>query len=70
MKYILRVIQSEAPKNAKRQDVSKAIELVDLTIQLHVWMACRFWTPQRRESYVAVHTRTLAILDDFGDIAS
>lgn len=69
IEYTLRIIQSEAPKHTL-QDVSLAIELVVLTIQLHVWMACRFWTPQRRESHMAVHARALAILDDFGDITS
>lgn len=70
MEYTLRIIQSEIPKHTLQRYLSQATELVVLTIQLHVWMACRFWTPQRRESHMAVHARAFTILNDFGDITS
>ena len=44
---------------------SALAELVILTIQLHVWMACRFWAPQRQESHLAVLSRACDILVTF-----
>lgn len=69
LEYSLRTIQSQASPNELREHGSPAVELVLLTIQLHLWMACRFWTPQRRESHLAVVSRACSILDAFQNIA-
>lgn len=69
LEYSLRMIQSQVSKNEQRERSSQAVELVLLTVQLHLWMVCRFWTPQRRESHLAVVSRACSILYDFEDIA-
>ena len=70
LEYSLRTIQSQVSKNELRECSAPAVELVLLTIQLHIWMACRFWTPQRRESHVAVVSRACSILDALQNITT
>jgi hypothetical protein len=66
LEYVLRVIQSQVSKKVSHCHTAAAAELVILAAQLHVWMACRFWTPQRRESHLAFVSRASSILDTFG----
>jgi hypothetical protein len=63
LEYTLRVLQSRVSKEESQRDTSAAAELIVLTAQLHVWMACRFCTPQRRESHLAFVSRASSILD-------
>jgi hypothetical protein len=70
LEYSLRTIQSQVSEKASRKHSAPAVELVLLTIQLHLWMACRFWTPQRQESHVAVVSRACSILDTFQNITA
>lgn len=70
LEYSLRTIQSQVSENDPRECSAPAVELVLLTIQLHLWMACRFWTPQRRESHVAVVSRACSILDTCQNITA
>ena len=70
LEYSLRTIQSQVSENEPREHSAPAVELVLLTIQLHLWMACRFWTPQRRESHLAVVSRACSILDTFKNITT
>jgi hypothetical protein len=70
LEYSLRTIQSQVSENELRERSAPAVELVLLTIQLHVWMACRFWTPQRRESHLAVVSRACSVLNTFQNIAA
>lgn len=70
LEYSLRTIQSQVSENELRERSAPAVELVLLTIQLHLWMACRFWTPQRRESHLAVVSRACSILDNFQNITT
>ena len=64
LEYSLRMIQSGASMMGQTNGSALA-ELVILTIQLHVWMACRFWAPQRQESHLAVLSRACDILVTF-----
>ena len=70
LEYSLRTIQSQVRENELRERSAPAVELVLLTIQLHLWMACRFWTPQRHESHLAVVSRACSILDTFQNITT
>jgi hypothetical protein len=70
VEYSLRTIQSQVSKNELRDRNALAVELVLLVVQLHLWMASRFWTPQRRESHLAVVSRACSIIDAFQDIAT
>jgi hypothetical protein len=63
LEYTLRVLQSRVSKEESQRDTSAAAELIILTAQLHVCMACRFCTPQRRESHLAFVSRASSILD-------
>jgi hypothetical protein len=67
LEYALRIIQSEVAKERGPScHTAAAAELTILAVQLHVWMLCRFWTPQRRESHLACITRASSILDERG----
>lgn len=68
LEYTLRVIQSQISKDRSQNHSTAAAELTILTAQLHVWMACRFWTPQRRETHLAFMLRAASIFDTFDDI--
>lgn len=70
LEYSLRTVQSHVAKNELREPSASAVELVLLTVQLHTWMFCRFWTPQRRESHLAVVSRACSILDTFRDLTT
>lgn len=69
LEYALRVIQSQVSKEESQCHTFAAVELTILAAQLHVWMACRFWTPQRRESHLAFLSRASSIFDSFSDIS-
>jgi hypothetical protein len=67
LEYALRTIQSEVAKEKEPPcHTAAAAELTILAVQLHVWMVCRFWTPQRRESHLAFTLRASSILDECG----
>jgi hypothetical protein len=67
LEYSLRAIQSHAFHEKLPCLVIAGVELTIWAAQLHVWMACRFWTPQRRETHLALVSRARVILDAFGD---
>jgi hypothetical protein len=67
LEYSLRAIQSHAFQEKLPCLVIAEVELTAWAAQLHVWMACRFWTPQRRETHLALVSRARVILDAFGD---
>jgi hypothetical protein len=67
LEYSLRAIQSQAFQEKLPCLVIAGVELTIWAAQLHVWMACRFWTPQRRETHLALVSRARVILDAFGD---
>jgi hypothetical protein len=67
LEYSLRAIQSSAFQEKLPCLVIAGVELTIWAAQLHVWMACRFWTPQRRETHLALVSRARVILDAFGD---
>jgi hypothetical protein len=67
LEYALRITQSEVAKEREPPcHTAAAAELTVLAVQLHVWMVCRFWTPQRRESHLACISRASSILDERG----
>ena len=68
LEYALRVMQSQVSAEKTQSHNTAASELVVLAVQLHVWMASRFWTPQRRESHLAFVSRASLILDSLDDI--
>ena len=68
LEYALRVTQSGISKGELQCHTTAAAELVILAAQLHVWMACRFWTPQRQESHLAFVSRASSVLDAFSGI--
>lgn len=65
LEYTLRVLQSGVSNEESQSHTTAATELVILAAQLHVWMACRFWTPQSRGSHIAFVSRASLILDTF-----
>lgn len=67
LEYSLRTIQSQACQEKSPCRAVAGVELMIWAAQLHVWMACRFWTPQRRETHLALVSRSCIILDEFGD---
>jgi hypothetical protein len=68
LEYNLRVMQSRVSNEESQCCITAAAELIILAVQLHVWMACRFWTPQRQESHLAFLSRASMILDTFSGI--
>jgi hypothetical protein len=68
LEYALRVVQSQISKDESQCHTTAAAELAILAVQLHVWIACRFWTPQRRETHLAFMSRAALILETFEDI--
>jgi hypothetical protein len=68
LEYALRVIHSGISKGELQCHTTAAAELIILAAQLHVWMACRFWTPQRQESHLALVSRASSVLDAFSGI--
>jgi hypothetical protein len=67
LEYSLRAIQSQVFKEKPPCLLVAGVELTIWAAQLHVWMACRFWTPQRRESHLALVSRARIILAAFDD---
>lgn len=63
LEYALRVTHARVRKLENSQAMSLPTELVISAAQIHVWMASRFWTPQRRESHLALITRACNLLD-------
>lgn len=68
LEYSLRSMQPRVSSKDPQDHNALAVELVVLAVQLHVWLACRFWTPQRRESHLAIVTRACDIVEAFEDI--
>lgn len=67
LEYGLRVIQARAKNNAN--DVFTApIMLITSAIQLHVWMASRFYTPQARETHLGLIRVASRVIDGFDDM--
>lgn len=67
LEYGLRVIQARAKRNGEGDVLTAPIMLITSAIQLHVWMASRFYTPQARETHlglIKVATETMAGFDD------
>ncbi|KAM0691579.1 hypothetical protein Q7P36_007778 [Cladosporium allicinum] len=63
LEYTLRVLQSQVCEEDSQCHPTAATELVVLAAQLHVWMACRFWTPQSRGSHLAFVSRASLIIN-------
>lgn len=63
LEYTLRVVHARVRKPENDQAMSLPIELMISAAQIHVWVASRFWTPQRRESHLALITRACNLLD-------
>lgn len=69
LEYGLRVVQARAKQN--EIDVLTApIMLITSAIQLHVWMAARFYTPQARETHLGLIRLACKIIDEFDDMIS
>lgn len=70
LEYGLRVIQARASRSQGDVFTSHVIVLLTSAIQLHVWMASRFWTPQRKESHLALITRACKVVESFDDMVT
>lgn len=69
LEYILRVVQARA--NHSKGDVSASpIMLITSAIQLHVWMATRFYTPQARETHLGLLKIACEAIDSFEDVVT
>jgi hypothetical protein len=67
LEYGLRVVQARAKRNDG--DVfTSPILLVTSAIQLHVWMAARFYTPQARETHLGLIQVASETIDSFEDM--
>jgi len=67
LEYGLRVVQARAKRSAG--DVfTSPILLITSAIQLHVWMASRFYTPQARETHLGLISVASAVIDSFDDM--
>jgi hypothetical protein len=70
LEYGLRVVQARAARNQSDVFTSHVVMLLTSAIQLHVWMASRFWTPQRKESHLALITRACKVIESFDDMVT
>lgn len=70
LEYGLRVVQARAQRSHGEIFNSSIVLLVTCSIQLHVWMASRFWTPQRRESHLSLITRASKLIHSFDDLVT
>jgi hypothetical protein len=70
LEYGLRVIQARASRSQGDVFTSHVVMLLTSAIQLHVWMASRFWTPQRKESHLALITRACKVIESFDDMVT
>lgn len=68
LEYGLRVVQSRAANSEGDQFTAHVVLLLTSAIQLHVWMASRFWTPQRQESHFALIMRACQVIESFDDM--
>jgi hypothetical protein len=69
LEYGLRVVQARAKRNDG--DIFTApIMLITSAIQLHVWMAARFYTPQARETHLGLITIASEVIAGFDDLVS
>jgi hypothetical protein len=68
LEYGLRVVQSRAATSQGDQFTAQVVLLLTSAIQLHVWMASRFWTPQRQESHFALIMRACNVIESFDDM--
>jgi len=68
LEYGLRVVQSRAATSQGDQFTAHVVILLTSAIQLHVWMASRFWTPQRQESHFALIMRACQVIESFDDM--
>jgi hypothetical protein len=70
LEYGLRVVQARASRSQGDMFTSHVVMLLTSAIQLHVWMASRFWTPQRKESHLALTTRACQVIESFDDMVT
>jgi hypothetical protein len=67
LEYGLRVVQARA-KRSEGDVFTSPILLVTSAIQLHVWMAARFYTPQARETHLGLIQVASETIDSFEDM--
>jgi hypothetical protein len=67
LEYGLRVVQARAKRSAGDLFTSP-IMLITSAIQLHVWMASRFYTPQARETHLGLIKLAFQVIDGFDDM--
>jgi hypothetical protein len=67
LEYGLRVVQARA-KRSDGDVFTSPILLVTSAIQLHVWMAARFYTPQARETHLGLIQVASETIDSFEDM--
>lgn len=70
LEYGLRVVQARASRSQGDVFTAHVVVLLTSAIQLHVWMASRFWTPQRKESHLALITRACKVIESFDDMVT
>jgi hypothetical protein len=69
LEYGLRMVQAHAEHNDKDFFTSPTM-LITFVMQLHVWMAARFYTPQARETHAALLVKACKIIDRFDDMTT
>jgi len=69
LEYGLRVVQARA-KRSEGDVFTSPIMLVTSAIQLHVWMAARFYTPQARETHLGLIKTAREVIDSFEDMVT
>jgi hypothetical protein len=69
LEYGLRVVQARA-KRSEGDVFTSPILLVTSAIQLHVWMAARFYTPQARETHLGLIQVASETIDSFEDMTT
>lgn len=67
LEYGLRVVQARAKHNDK-DHLTAPILLISSAIQLHVWMAARFYTPQARETHLGLINMACEVISGFDDM--
>lgn len=67
LEYGLRVVQARA-KRSDGDFLTSPILLITSAIQLHVWMAARFYTPQARETHLGLIQVASETIDTFEDM--
>lgn len=69
LEYDLRVFQAQAKRKVGDM-FTLPITLITAAAQIHVWMASRFWTPQRRESHLTLLATVFDTVEAFGDMTT